>query len=89
MGGYQVYIGLSSIIVHVIRGYHEHIGGCLVHWKDFMRTSEDIISTLGGVQYKDGYHDSCEDIMSTLEYTGVHWRMLSTSRYPSSCGRAN
>ena len=34
-------------------GYHQYIGGCLVHRRDTMSTSGDIMSTSGG------YHDTC------------------------------
>ena len=37
-----------------VGGYHEYIGGCSVHWRDTMSTSEDIMSTLGDVQYVGG-----------------------------------
>ena len=33
--------------------------GCSVPW-------EDILSTVGGVQYRGGYHDKCGDILSTV-----------------------
>ena len=31
-----------------------------------MSTVGDILSTVGGVQYRGGYHDKCGDILSTV-----------------------
>ena len=31
-----------------------------------MSTVGDILSTVGGVQYRGGYHDNCGDILSTV-----------------------
>ena len=31
-----------------------------------MSTMGDILSTVGGVQYRGGYHDKCGDILSTM-----------------------
>ena len=37
-----------------------------------MSTVGDILSTVGGVQYRGGYHDKCGDILSTVG--GVQYR---------------
>ena len=38
--------------------YHEYRGGCSVPWGDIMSTVGVILSTVGGVQYRGGYHDA-------------------------------
>ena len=36
------------------RGGAQYRGGCSVPWGDIMSTVEDILSTVGGVQYRGG-----------------------------------
>ena len=38
---------------------------------------EDILSTVGNVQYSGGYHDKCGDILSTMGCS-VPWGIMST-----------
>ena len=50
-------------------GYHEYIGGCLVHRRDIMSTLGDIMSTSGDVQYIGGYHNACgEQVGKTIPF---------------------
>ena len=39
---------------------------CPVPWGEVMNTMGDILSTMGGVQYRGGNHDKCWDILSTV-----------------------
>ena len=36
-------------------GYLEYRGGCLVPWQDIMMHVGDILSTVGGIQYRGGF----------------------------------
>ena len=41
-----------------VGGYLEYRGGCSVPWEDIMSTVGVILSTMGDVQYRGGYHDA-------------------------------
>ena len=41
-----------------VGGYLEYRGGCSVPWGDIMSTVGVILSTVGDVQYRGGYHDA-------------------------------
>ena len=41
-----------------VGGYLEYRGGCSVQWGDIMSTVGVILSTVGDVQYRGGYHDA-------------------------------
>ena len=41
-----------------VEGYLEYRGGCSVPWGDIMSTVGVILSTVGDVQYRGGYHDA-------------------------------
>ena len=41
-----------------VGGYLEYRGGCSVPWGDIMSTVGVILSTVGHVQYRGGYHDA-------------------------------
>ena len=42
-----------------VGGHLEYRGGCSVPWGDIMSTVGVILSTVGDVQYRGGYHDAC------------------------------
>ena len=52
-----------------LRGYHEHIEGCSVHWRDMMMHVGDIMSASGDVQYIRRYHEY-------IRGCSVHWGIL-------------
>ena len=41
-----------------VGGYLEYRVGCSVPWGDIMSTVGVILSTVGDVQYRGGYHDA-------------------------------
>ena len=45
-----------------VGGYLEYRGGCSVPWGDIMSTVGVVLSTVGDVQYRGGYHDACGGI---------------------------
>ena len=63
--GVQYHEGCSvpwGDILSTVGGYLEYRGGCSVPWWDIMSTVGVILSTVGDVQYRGGYHDACGGI---------------------------
>ena len=48
---------VGDIMINV-GGYLEYRGGCSVPWGDIMSTVGVILSTVGDVQYRGGFHDA-------------------------------
>ena len=67
-------------MIHV-GGYHEHIGGCSVHWRDTMSTSGDIMSTSGMFSTSE-FSIEIERILSSCSPTCIMISLRCTEHLP-------